>query len=195
MGVTAHPRARSAEFAANAAEKRKGLTPRGWGLGAVAHVPVAPASQHRPAPRHHAASRAFANESQHQPASRAFANESQRSTSRTTRSTSPASRFGWAALFCLFVGSVALPGCHTWGLRPAVTLTMARDPQTPKSALVYIDEQYIGTLAYIGARGIRLPEGEHRITVEKAGYFPFDALVVSNREPIHLDVKLIRIPD
>lgn len=72
---------------------------------------------------------------------------------------------------------------------------MARGPETPKSALVYIDEQYIGTLAYIGARGIRLPEGEHRITVEKAGYFPFDALVVSDREPIHLDVRLQRIPD
>jgi hypothetical protein len=74
-------------------------------------------------------------------------------------------------------------------------MTMKRDPATPKSALVYIDEQYIGTLAYIGKRGIKLPEGEHRVTVEKAGYFPYDQLVVSDREPIHLDVKLVKIPD
>lgn len=175
MGVTAHPRPRSAEFPANSAKKPAG-TPSGWGLGAVTQGPVAPASQHRPAGCD-------------------FANASRKSTSQSSRSASRSSRFGWAALFCLVVGSVALPACHTWGLRPAVTLTMARDPETPKSALVYIDEQYIGTLAYIGARGIRLPEGEHRITVEKAGYFPFDALVVSDREPIHLDVRLQRIPD
>ncbi len=103
--------------------------------------------------------------------------------------------FGWAALLCLFVATTSLPGCHTWGAVPVVALTMQRDEATPKSALVYIDEQYIGTLSYIGKRGIKLPEGEHRVTVEKAGYFPYDQLVVSDREPIHLDVKLVKIPD
>ncbi len=114
---------------------------------------------------------------------------------RETERGSASRALGWAALLCLFVGATSLPGCHTYGMRPAVTMTMKRDATTPKSALVYIDEQYIGTLSYVGARGIRLPEGEHRITVEKVGYFPYDTIVVSDREPIHLDVKLVKIPD
>ncbi|NLE88467.1 MAG: PEGA domain-containing protein [Myxococcales bacterium] len=86
-------------------------------------------------------------------------------------------------------------GCATQGLRPAVSMKVERHEDTPKSALVYIDEQYIGTLGYVAARGVRLPEGEHRITVEKTGYFPYDVVVVSDREPIHLSVRLQRLPD
>ncbi len=86
-------------------------------------------------------------------------------------------------------------GCATAGLRSAVSMSVERSEKSPKSALVYIDEQYIGTLAMVERRGVRLPEGEHRVTVEKAGYFPFDALVVSDREPIRLRVELIRVPD
>lgn len=74
-------------------------------------------------------------------------------------------------------------------------MSLSVDKDTPNSALVYIDEQYIGTLGYVARRGVRLPEGEHRISIEKTGYFPYDVLVVSDREPIHLDVRLVRLPD
>jgi PEGA domain len=88
----------------------------------------------------------------------------------------------------------ACPGC-TDNLRPAVTLHVTRNKGTPPDASVVIDEQYIGPLAYVAARGVRLPEGEHRISVEKTGYFPWDRLVVAGSDPITLDVRLVPIPD
>jgi hypothetical protein len=42
---------------------------------------------------------------------------------------------------------------------------------------------------------VRLPEGEHRISVTKAGYFPWDRLVNAGRDPIKLDVQLEPVPD
>ncbi len=57
-----------------------------------------------------------------------------------------------------------------------------------------IDEEYIGPLGYVAARGVRLPMGKHRITVEKPGYFPWDRLVESDRDAIHLDIQLEPIP-
>ena len=104
------------------------------------------------------------------------------------------SRAAWSFVPALLAISLA-EGCATQGLRPAVSMKVERHEDTPKSALVYIDEQYIGTLGYVAARGVRLPEGEHRITVEKTGYFPYDVVVVSDREPIHLSVRLQRLPD
>ena len=58
-----------------------------------------------------------------------------------------------------------------------------------------IDEEYIGPLGYVAARGVRLPIGKHRITVEKPGYFPWDRLVEADRDAIHLEIQLEPIPD
>lgn len=88
---------------------------------------------------------------------------------------------------------VSVTGCQVH--RAAVRLSMERAAQTPRDASVYIDEQFVGFLGVVAARGVRLPEGEHRITVEKVGYFPWDRLVVSDRRPIHLKVELRRIPE
>ena len=63
------------------------------------------------------------------------------------------------------------------------------------NASVTIDEEYIGPLGWVAARGVRLPLGQHRITVERDGYFPFDATLVAGKDPIRLDVRLIPIPD
>jgi hypothetical protein len=106
-----------------------------------------------------------------------------------------ASTIAGVAALCAVALAAPLTGCATQGLRPAVSMQMAVTEGTPKSALVYIDEQYIGTLGYVARRGVRLPEGEHRISIEKAGYFPYDVLVVSDREPIHLDVRLVKLPE
>jgi hypothetical protein len=79
--------------------------------------------------------------------------------------------------------------------RAAVRLSLERAAATPRDASVYIDEQFVGFLGVVAARGVRLPEGEHRITVEKVGYFPWDVEVVSGRKPIHLKVELRKVPD
>ena len=88
----------------------------------------------------------------------------------------------------------ACPGCGPQP-RAAVSLSMAYAKQTPADASVSIDEQYIGPLGYVAAHGVRLPEGEHRISVTKAGYFPWDRLVSAGRDPIKLDITLEPIPD
>lgn len=85
--------------------------------------------------------------------------------------------------------------CATMGLRSAVDMTVQVSENTPKEALVYIDGNYIGTLAAVEARGVRVPEGKHRFTVEKAGYFPFDAMIESGFDPIHLKINLLKLPD
>jgi hypothetical protein len=96
-----------------------------------------------------------------------------------------------------FVAAIALAllqGC-SGDLKAAVSLKVARTPETPRDASVIIDEQYIGPLGYVAAHGVRLPVGEHRISVEKNGYFPFDKLVKADRDDIRLDVKLEPVPD
>lgn len=65
----------------------------------------------------------------------------------------------------------------------------------PPDASVTIDDQYLGALAYVAAHGVALPPGKHRITVTKAGFFPWDQVVEAKEEPIHLEVALTRIPD
>jgi hypothetical protein len=62
---------------------------------------------------------------------------------------------------------------------------------------VTVDDQYLGALAFVAKRGVALPPGQHRITIEKPGFFPWDR-VVEAREgdpPMRLDVVLIEIPD
>lgn len=88
-----------------------------------------------------------------------------------------------------------LVGCMTMGLRSAVDVTFQAAPQTPGRALVYVDGAFVGTLAQVMHQGMRLTEGKHRISVEKTGYYPFDAVVVSNRHPISLEVELLPLPD
>jgi hypothetical protein len=90
---------------------------------------------------------------------------------------------------------LSLTSCEPGVGRPAVSLSMSRAAKTPRDAAVVIDEEYIGPLGYVAARGVSLPLGKHRITIEKPGYFPWDRLVESNRNPIHLDVELEPIPD
>jgi hypothetical protein len=95
--------------------------------------------------------------------------------------------------FAIAIALALLSGCA--GVPPAVSLKVVRAPETPRDASVVIDEQYIGPLGYVAAHGVRLPVGEHRISVEKNGYFPFDSLVRADRDNIVLPVKLEPVPD
>lgn len=80
--------------------------------------------------------------------------------------------------------------------RAPATVSLRMKGNVP-DASVTIDDQYIGALAYVAARGVALPPGTHRITVEKAGYFAWDRLVEarSGAPPIHLQVQLTPVPD
>src|SRR6478609_10969559 len=80
-------------------------------------------------------------------------------------------------------------------LYAAVSMSIAYEKKTPADASVVIDEQYVGPLGYVAAHGVRIREGEHRVSVTKAGYFPWDRLVTAGRDPIKLDIALEPIPD
>jgi len=62
-------------------------------------------------------------------------------------------------------------------------------------ASVTIDDQDVGTLRHVAKHGVALPPGQHRLTVEKQGYFSFDRLVEAKGQPITVDVKLDPVPD
>jgi hypothetical protein len=111
----------------------------------------------------------------------------------TTKLTAALTIAGTVA-FVVAIALTLLSGC-SGDLKAAVSLKLARSPETPRDASVIIDEQYIGPLGYVAAHGVRLPVGEHRISVEKNGYFPFDRLVKADREDVRLDVKLEPVPD
>ena len=95
----------------------------------------------------------------------------------------------------LLLAALCESGCTQGAGRAAVTMTLRVAKPAPRDASVIIDEEYVGPLWMVAARGVRLPVGEHRITVQKEGYFPWDKLVVADRQPIVLDVTLIAVPD
>lgn len=100
-----------------------------------------------------------------------------------------------AAAFSLLVALCAAPlaACGAApGPAPTVSLRLAGKPG---DASVTIDDRYIGALAFVAKRGVALPPGKHRITVEKTGYFPWDRLVEAKDAPLRLDVVLEPIPD
>ena len=100
---------------------------------------------------------------------------------------------------------VALVGCH--GLfgheaMPPDTVSL-RVTGSPSSATVYVDDEPVGQLDFLANRGIALPPGSHRVTVQAPGYFPLDREVVAKGPtyvgetvpPIKLAVALTPIPD
>jgi len=62
-------------------------------------------------------------------------------------------------------------------------------------ALVTINDRYVGKLVELSKRGIRLPAGTYRITIEQAGFFPYDEIITASGEPINIQATLVAIPD
>ncbi len=93
-----------------------------------------------------------------------------------------------AAYVCLAVTACAPTRPPTVSLRVSGNV---------RDAHVTVDDQYLGAFAFVAKKGVALPPGQHRITVEKAGYFAWDKVVVANEgdPPIKLDVILVEIPD
>jgi PEGA domain len=101
-------------------------------------------------------------------------------------------RLRWAVA-CATLASLA--GCE-WNLphgrAPTVSMRMQG---SPPDATVTIDDHYVGPLAVVAARGVALPMGSHRISVEAEGYFPWDRIVEAKDKPVTLAVTLVAIPD
>ena len=95
-----------------------------------------------------------------------------------------------AAALILALGPALCAACEA-----APHTTSLRVKGAPIDASVTIDDQYIGFFGYVAKHGVAMPRGKHRITVEKAGFFPWDRVVEAGDEPVNLDVVLTPIPD
>ncbi|MBI2391955.1 MAG: PEGA domain-containing protein [Deltaproteobacteria bacterium] len=80
---------------------------------------------------------------------------------------------------------------------PTTSLRLAPAQDAPKNARVIIDDQPVGSLDFITKRGVALPPGKHRITIEADGYLPWDLEVDAGDKGglIKLDVKMVKVPD
>jgi hypothetical protein len=78
--------------------------------------------------------------------------------------------------------------------RKTVSLRMSGGPA---DARVTIDDEIVGTLDIVVARGVALPLGQHRISVERPGFFPCDKLVnvKDGDPPVRVECKLVPVPD
>ena len=67
----------------------------------------------------------------------------------------------------------------------------------PPNASVTVDDTFVGTLDVVSRRGVALPPGTHRVSVEAPGHLPWDKVIEAKegQAPVHLDVKLVAIPD
>jgi hypothetical protein len=68
---------------------------------------------------------------------------------------------------------------------------------SPSTASVTIDDVFIGTLDLVSTRGVALPVGRHRLSVEAPGYLPWDRIVETHEGagPVKLEVRLAPMPD
>ena len=68
---------------------------------------------------------------------------------------------------------------------------------SPPNASVTVDDIFVGHLDFVSARGVALPPGDHRISVEAPGYLPWDRVIEAKAEtgPVRLEVHLIAVPD
>lgn len=92
----------------------------------------------------------------------------------------------------LLLALFALAGCVS-----SVVTTSLRIDGNIDDATVTVDDQILGSVGYVEKKGVALPPGKHRITIEKAGYFPYDELVVVKEgdPPMSLKVQLEAVPD
>ncbi len=97
----------------------------------------------------------------------------------------------------LLVGAIAaaLIGCAAKA--PSTVTISLRLSGGPPDARVTVDDQMVGTLDVVAVRGVAMPPGQHRVSVERQGYFPFDALVDAKegQGPIKLEANLVPIPE
>ena len=92
------------------------------------------------------------------------------------------------------LATMAMVGCGP----PAAPMTVSMKIEGgPSNASVTVDDIFVGTLDVVSRRGVALPPGTHRVSVEAPGHLPWDKLVEAKEgdQPVHLDVQLVPIPD
>ena len=65
----------------------------------------------------------------------------------------------------------------------------------PPNASVMVDDHFVGTLEVVTKRGVALPAGVHRVTVEATSYFPWDKVIEARGSPVKLDVRMVPVPE
>ena len=75
------------------------------------------------------------------------------------------------------------------------TVSMRMSSNGPPNASVTIDDHFVGTLDVVSSRGIALPVGVHHVTVEAAGFLPWDKRIEATDAPVKLDVRMTPVPD
>ena len=81
---------------------------------------------------------------------------------------------------------------------PAAPKTVSmRMVGSPPNASVTVDDMFVGTLDVVSRRGVALPPGTHRVSVEAPGHLPWDKVIEAKegQAPVQLDVKLVATPD
>jgi hypothetical protein len=88
----------------------------------------------------------------------------------------------------------SLPACGQPKEPKTVSLRMVG---SPPNASVTIDDIFVGRLDIVAARGVALPVGNHRVSVEAPGYLPWDKVVEAKEGagPVRLDVRLVATPE
>jgi hypothetical protein len=90
-------------------------------------------------------------------------------------------------------------------LLPLAACGPPREPKTvsmrmvgsPPNASVTVDDIFVGRLDLVSGRGVALPIGAHRVSVEAPGYLPWDKVVEAKEGagPVRLEVRLVATPD
>jgi hypothetical protein len=105
---------------------------------------------------------------------------------------------------CARLARIGLLSALTGGLAscapaqaPTKVTVSLRLQGTPPDATVVIDDENIGSLAFVQTRGVALPPGKHHISVTAPGFFPWDKAVEAKPgDPlIRLEAVLIPVPD
>lgn len=85
---------------------------------------------------------------------------------------------------------LACAGSHKPKGRPAELRAVVEPP----TAIVQVDERFVGSARVLEKRPAQLTPGKHRVTVDAAGYFPHDVELELAPGVTTLQLKLRAIP-
>ncbi|MFO0658593.1 MAG: hypothetical protein U0165_01985 [Polyangiaceae bacterium] len=111
----------------------------------------------------------------------------------TSRASSRSLRAG--LLLVALAASQTFVACQPYYGPITVSVRMKPTQRAPGDALVSVDDVVIGNLALVSRRGLAVQPGLHRVTVERAGYFPWDRAIDATEAPVMLDVDMVPIPE
>jgi hypothetical protein len=80
---------------------------------------------------------------------------------------------------------------------PALETVSLRLDANVDDAEVVIDDESVGPVSRVEKRGVALPVGKHRLSIERTGFFPYDQEieVKPGQGKLELVVELEKIPD